>query len=272
MKISFLGGGNMASALIGGMLKQGFSAPDIQVVDLFDGARERLQQTFGVRAIAAPDDAFLNCDVLVFAVKPQQLHEALAPLVGRLGKQLVISIVAGLRMADISRWLGGYANMVRVMPNTPALIGQGMAGLYAAPQVSTAHRDAAARILGAVGETVWLESEAQIDAVTALSGSGPAYVFHFIEALQAGGEALGLTAETARKLAIQTLVGSAALAAQSPDSPATLREKVTSKGGTTAAALHVLGEAGFISLMGRALDAASARSVELGDQLGHDSQ
>lgn len=271
MKISFLGGGNMASALIGGLLQQGFAATDIQVVDLFEAARERLQKDFGVRAVAAPDDTFLSCDVLVLAVKPQQMREALAPIAGHLRQQLVISIAAGLRLADIGRWLGGYTNMVRVMPNTPALIGQGMAGLYANPGVSAAHRDAAARILGAVGKSVWLDDEGQIDAVTALSGSGPAYVFHFIEALQAGGEALGLSAANARELAIQTLVGSAALAAQSPESPAVLRERVTSKGGTTAAALDVLGRDNFVDLIGRALAAAATRSTELGDQLGRDS-
>jgi pyrroline-5-carboxylate reductase len=271
MKISFLGGGNMASALIGGLLKQGFGAADIQVVDLYEPARERLQANLGVRTLAAPDAAFLDCDVLVLAVKPQQMREALAPITGKLGQQLVISIAAGLRLGDISRWLGGYANMVRVMPNTPALIGQGTAGLFANPGVSASHREAAARILGAVGKSVWLENEGQIDAVTALSGSGPAYVFHFIEALQAGGEALGLSADTARQLAIQTLVGSAALAAESPESPAVLRERVTSKGGTTAAALDVLARGDFMNLMQQALAAASARSTELGDQLGRDS-
>lgn len=270
MKISFLGGGNMATALIGGLLKQGFLAADIQVVDLYEPARERLLADFGVRAVAAPDAAFLAGDVLVLAVKPQQMRETLAPVAGHLAQQLVITIAAGLHLADISRWLGGYANMVRVMPNTPALIGQGVTGLCALPGVSEAGRAAATRILGAVGATVWLTEESQLDAVTALSGSGPAYVFHFIEALQSGGEALGLPTETARALAIQTLVGSSALAASSSDSPAVLRERVTSKGGTTAAALQVFADGNFMALVERALAAAAARSAEMGEQLGRD--
>lgn len=270
MKISFLGGGNMASALIGGLLKQGFVPSDIQVVDPFEAARARLQADFGVRAVAQPDAAVLACDVLVLAVKPQQMQEALRPFKGKLDHPLVITIAAGMRLADVSRWLGGYANLVRVMPNTPALIGQGAAGLFADASVSPAGREAAARILGAVGTCVWLEDERLLDAVTALSGSGPAYVFYFIEALQASGEALGLPAATARQLAIQTLVGSSALAAGSSEAPAVLRERVTSKGGTTAAALDVLAAGGFPDLIGRALAAAAARSTEMGDQLGRD--
>jgi pyrroline-5-carboxylate reductase len=268
MKISFLGGGNMATALIGGLLKQGFQATDIQAVDFYEPARERLQADLGVRALAAPDAQFIACDVLVLAVKPQQMREALAVFAGQLQQQLVISIAAGLRMVDLARWLGDYHRLVRVMPNTPALIGQGVTGLCAHPSVNTDGREAATQILGAVGDTVWLEQEAQLDAVTALSGSGPAYVFHFIEALQAGGEALGLTAETARVLAIQTLVGASALAASSVEPVSVLRERVTSKGGTTAAALDVLGKADFLALIGQALNAAALRSVELGDQLG----
>lgn len=270
MKITFLGGGNMASALIGGLLKQGFAAADIQVVELYEAARLRLQQDFGVRALEALDAAALDCEVLVLAVKPQQMREALAPLVGRLSGQLVVSIAAGLRLADISRWLGGHALLVRAMPNTPALIGQGVTGLFADASVSATQREAVDRIMAAVGSSVWVEKEALIDAVTALSGSGPAYVFHFIEALQAGGEALGLPAETARSLAIQTLVGASALAASSAESPAVLRERVTSKGGTTEAALKSLAAAGFSGLIGEALAAAAARGQELGDLLGKD--
>jgi pyrroline-5-carboxylate reductase len=268
MKISFLGGGNMATALIGGLLKQGFVAADIQVVDLYEPARLRLQSDFAVRAVAEPDAAFLVCDVLVLAVKPQQMCEALKPFRNQLTRQLVISIAAGLRLADLSRWLGGYANLVRVMPNTPALIGQGIAGLCADASVSSVGQGAATRILGAVGDTVWLENEGQLDAVTALSGSGPAYVFHFIEALQAGGEALGLPTETARVLAIKTLVGASALAASSTEPASILRERVTSKGGTTAAALDVLAAGEFPALIRQALMAAARRSEEMGDQFG----
>lgn len=271
MKITFLGGGNMASALIGGMLKQGFSATDIKVVELLETSRERLKQNFKVHTLAALDATALEYDVLVLAVKPQQMHEALAPFAGSLHHQLVISIAAGLRLRDLSRWMGGHNKLVRAMPNTPALIGQGVSGLFAEENVSAADRDTASRILNAVGSSVWVDSEDLIEAVTALSGSGPAYVFHFIEALQEAGESLGLNAETSRKLAIKTLVGASALAAQSEDTPAVLRERVTSKGGTTEAALRSLATDNFPAIITRALKAAAMRGKELGEILGQDT-
>ncbi|WP_041657589.1 pyrroline-5-carboxylate reductase [Azoarcus sp. KH32C] len=268
MKISFLGGGNMATALIGGMLERGFSASDIQVVDLQAENRERLASRFGVRAVGEVDDALLACDVLVLAVKPQQMKAALAPIAGRLAQQVVVSIAAGLRIADMGRWLGGYSRIVRAMPNTPALIGAGVTGLYADPSVEAAGREAAERVLAAVGTTAWIGDEAQMDAVTAVSGSGPAYVFHFIEALEAAGASLGFDGATARRLAIDTVLGAAKLAADSEESPAVLRERVTSKGGTTEAALKSLAESGFFDAIVRAVAAAEVRGRELGDQLG----
>lgn len=270
MKITFLGGGNMASALIGGLLKQGFKAADIQVVELLDAGRERLISEFGVRALAALDDVALDCDVLVLAVKPQQMREALAPVAGRLTRQLVVSIAAGLRLADLSRWLGGYTTLVRAMPNTPALIGLGVTGLYADESVSDVGREAVSRVMQAVGSSVWLQSETQMDAVTAISGSGPAYVFHFIEALQSAGEALGLTAETARALALETFLGAATLAVRSEESPAVLRERVTSKGGTTEAALRSMAADALPAIIARATEAAAKRGAELGAELGKD--
>jgi pyrroline-5-carboxylate reductase len=270
MKISFLGGGNMAVALIGGLLAKGYAASDIQVAEHHPESRERLAQKFGVRAVPALDDAALACDVLLLAVKPQQMREALAPLSGRLGSQLVVSIAAGLRLADLSRWLGGHRRLVRCMPNTPALIGAGITGLVADPSVDEAGRAAAEAVLAAVGEVVWIPAEARMDAVTALSGSGPAYVFHFIEALEAAGCGLGMEPATARRLAIGTVLGAARLAAESGESPATLRERVTSKGGTTEAALNQLAADGFLPLVARALAAAEARGRELGEQLGRD--
>jgi pyrroline-5-carboxylate reductase len=270
MKISFLGGGNMANALIGGLLAKGYAAGDIQVAELGAEGRERLSSRFGVRAVPALDDAALACDVLLLAVKPQQMREALAPLAGRLGPQLVVSIAAGLRMADLSRWLGRHRRLVRCMPNTPALIGAGITGLCADPSVDEAGRAAAEAVLAAVGEVVWIADEAQMDAVTALSGSGPAYVFHFIEALEAAGCGLGFDAATARCLALGTVLGAARLAAESGESPATLRERVTSKGGTTEAALKQMAADGLLPLVARALAAAEARGRELGDQLGRD--
>lgn len=274
MKISFLGGGNMAAALIGGMVARGFDGGDIQVVELNDASRDQLAHRFGVRATASADVQALACDVLVLAVKPQQMKAALAPLAGKLDAQVVISIAAGLRLADLGRWLGTggqpYTRLVRCMPNTPALIGAGITGLFADPSVDAAGRDAAERILAAVGSTVWIDDEAQMDAVTGVSGSGPAYVFHFIEALEAAGRAQGFDEATARKLAIDTVLGAARLAAGSDESAAVLRERVTSKGGTTAAALDHLARAGWHDALVGAVAAATARGAELGDLLGKD--
>ncbi|MDB5887324.1 MAG: Pyrroline-5-carboxylate reductase [Rhodocyclales bacterium] len=270
MKITFLGGGNMASALIGGMLQQGFAAHDIQVVELQESGRERLQRDFGVRAVDSLDAQALGCDVLLLAVKPQQMRAALAPLAGQLVRQLVVSIAAGLRLQDLSRWLGGYPTLVRAMPNTPALIGMGVTGLYADASVADEGREAVSRIMRAVGSSVWLDDEAQMDAVTAISGSGPAYVFYFIEALQAAGENLGLGAETARTLALETMVGAATLAVRSDESAAVLRERVTSKGGTTEAALRSMADDGLPAIIERATRAAALRGGELGLQLGSD--
>jgi pyrroline-5-carboxylate reductase len=270
MKITFLGGGNMASALIGGMLQQGFAADDIQVVELLPAGRERLQGEFGVRATESLDAQALDCDVLVLAVKPQQMRAALAPAAGKLVRQLVVSIAAGLRLQDLSRWLGGYPTLVRAMPNTPALIGMGITGLCADASVSAEGREAVNRVMGAVGKSVWLDSEAQMDAVTAISGSGPAYVFYFIEALQAAGENLGLAAETARVLALETFIGAATLAVRSDEPASVLRERVTSKGGTTAAALQSMAGDMLPALIARATQAAARRGGELGDELGRD--
>ncbi|MDY0037093.1 MAG: pyrroline-5-carboxylate reductase [Zoogloea oleivorans] len=270
MKITFLGGGNMAAALIGGLVKQGFKAADVQAVELSAEGRAKLESQFGVRAVEALDEQALACDVLVLAVKPQQLKAAVAPIAGRLTTQVVVSIAAGLRLVDIGRWLGDYHTLVRAMPNTPALIGAGITGLFADASVSAAGRAAAEQVLAAVGSTVWVTDEAQIDGVTAVSGSGPAYVFHFIECLQAAGESLGFDEATARKLAIDTVLGAAKLAADSDEAPGVLRERVTSKGGTTAAALASFAADGFPAIVTRAVAAAEARGRELGEQLGRD--
>lgn len=270
MRITFLGGGNMAAALIGGLIERGFAASDLQAIDLNADARKGLETRFGVRTADRVDAQVLACDVLVLAVKPQSMREALAPIAGQLTTQLVLSIAAGIRVDALVRWLGGYRRIVRAMPNTPALVGAGAAGLFADASVTVDERDAAARILGAVGSVAWLSSEPQVDAVTALSGSGPAYVFYFIEALIEGGEAIGLSREVARALAIDTVLGAAKLAAASEDDAATLRARVTSKGGTTAAALASMEQDDFKGLIARALAAADARGRELGDELGRD--
>lgn len=270
MKITFLGGGNMAVALIGGLLKQGFSAAAIQAVELSAEARERLTDTFGIRTTAVVDASALNCEVLVLAVKPQQMKEALLPLAGALKQQVVVSIAAGLRLADIGRWLGGYERLVRAMPNTPALIGAGITGLFAAPSVNPEERQKAERILHAVGTTLWVDEEAMIDAVTAVSGSGPAYVFLLIEALRDAALEQGFSADDAQRLALDTFLGAAKLAQQSPDDVAILRQRVTSKGGTTEQALLSLENDGVRAAMQRAVRAAQARGKELGDILGKD--
>lgn len=270
MKITFLGGGNMAKALIGGLRKKGYSAAGIQVIETLPENREMLSETFHVRCCAEVDAAALNCEALVLAVKPQQMRAALKPLAGKLTSQLVISIAAGLRLNDISRWLGGHRQLVRTMPNTPALIGSGITGLYADPSVDHEGRDKAEKILRAVGTTLWLAEEAEIDAVTAVSGSGPAYVFYFIEALQQAAEDLGFDSVEARILAIETFVGAARLAEQSQEPLSVLRERVTSQGGTTAAALDSFHESGIAAAILRGVRAADARSRELGDMMGRD--
>lgn len=270
MNITFLGGGNMANALIGGLIKQNFRPSDIRVIEPLSDNRERLASHFGVACFEKAEASLLACDVLVLAVKPQQMREALAPLAGRLAGQLVISIAAGMRLADIARWLGGHRRLVRTMPNTPALIGAGITGLYADASVDADGRGQAERILNAVGRTLWIGDEALMDAVTAVSASGPAYVFYFIEALRDAACALGFSEEQARLLAIETVVGSAALAANSTEDVALLRQRVTSKGGTTEAALNSLNADDFKAAILRAVKAADARGRELGDQLGKD--
>jgi pyrroline-5-carboxylate reductase len=268
MKILFLGGGNMAAALIGGMVKQGFAAPDIHVIDPVDDARARLAARFAVTGHARAEMAPAAPDVLILAVKPQQMRDALAPLGKQAAGALVISIAAGLDMMSLSRWLGGHRRIVRCMPNTPALIGAGITGLCALPEVGAADRALAERVLRAVGSTVWIDSEAQMDAVTAISGSGPAYVFLFIEALQQAAADLGFTPAQGRQLAIETVQGAAALAAQSDEPASTLRERVTSKGGTTEAALQMMAEMGVKDGIVSGCKAAEARGRELGKLLG----
>jgi pyrroline-5-carboxylate reductase len=270
MKITFLGGGNMASALIGGLLNHGFPAAEVAVIEIGAESRSRIEHTYGVRCYAEPDATALYCDALVLAVKPQQMREACASIRKHLKQQLVISIAAGLRLADLSRWLGDYARLVRAMPNTPALIGSGMTGLFAMAGVSEAERLGAERVLQAVGNTVWVSEEAQIDGITAISGSGPAYVFLFIEALQQAATVLGFTPKQARLLAVETVLGAAKLAAQSEEPAAVLRERVTSKGGTTEAALRAMAEHGFKEAIISGALAANARGAELGDLLGKD--
>ena len=270
MNICFIGGGNMAAALIGGLLGKGQAAASIRVVEPQTEARARLAAQFGVACVDRVGAVASLGEVVVMAVKPQQMRAAAEALQPRLTRELVISIAAGIRLADLSRWLGGYATLVRCMPNTPALVGAGISGLYASAGVDPAQRALAEAILGAVGATLWVREENQLDPVTAVSGSGPAYVFYFIEALQQAAQEMGFSAADARKLAVETFVGSAKLAAQSPEDVAVLRARVTSKGGTTERALASMDADRVRDLIVRALHAANQRAHELGEQLGAD--
>jgi pyrroline-5-carboxylate reductase len=268
VRIAFLGGGNMATALIGGLVARGTDARSIAVVEVSAAARERLGARYPVHIATAPDAALQRAEVLVLAVKPQDARAALASI--SIDRQLVISIAAGLTLDALSRWLGGHRKLVRCMPNTPALIGAGIAALYALPEVNAAERARAQSILAAVGEVVWVSEERLLDPVTAVSGSGPAYVFWFIEQLAESAAKLGLPADVSRELALHTVLGAAKLAASSGEPPAALRKNVTSKGGTTEAALKVFDEEKLAERFARALEAASRRATELGTQLAKD--
>lgn len=270
MNITFIGGGNMASAMIGGLIKQGWAPATLNVIEIAAGARAQLESRFKVKTAAAIDAASVRGDCVILAVKPQQMRDAARSLAGLLREQLVITIAAGIRVADLSRWLGGYARIVRVMPNTPALALAGISGLFAAPAVSAEDRKLAEQTLGAVGATVWFNSENDLDAVTAVSGSGPAYVFYFLEALERAACELGLETDAARKLALETFAGAVKLVAESGEAPATLRARVTSKGGTTERALLALEADQVTGAIVRAVRAAAERSRELGDELGKD--
>ena len=261
--VVFVGGGNMADALIGGMLKSGFAPGQVRAVEVDGAARRRLFEKYRIECLAEARGAIRAGEVVVFAVKPQQMREAASFSGLKPNANLVVSIAAGVTLGTLAGWLGGHAKLVRAMPNTPALIGAGVTGLYAMPGVSDAEKRQAEAILGAVGTTVWIENEALMDVVTAVSGSGPAYVFWFIEQLAAAGESLGLPGEVASKLALETVLGSAKLAAQSADPPAVLRERVTSKGGTTEAALKAFGEQKLAERFLRAVEAARDRGAEL---------
>jgi pyrroline-5-carboxylate reductase len=262
-KIAFVGGGNMAVAILGGLRRGGAPAERFVVVEPVAAQRERLKAELGIVALDAPTDSLSGCDLVVWAVKPQSFAEAAAACQGRLAGALQLSIMAGVRCTTIEAATGS-PRVVRAMPNTPALIGRGIAGLYARPAVTTGERLRAEHVLSATGSVIWVEREADLDAVTALSGSGPAYVFYFIEAMVQAGTEMGLDAATARQLAQETFSGAAALAMQSDESPATLRERVTSKGGTTYAAVTALQAAGVGPAFVQALHAAQRRAEELG--------
>ncbi|WP_296946077.1 pyrroline-5-carboxylate reductase [uncultured Massilia sp.] len=269
MKISFIGGGNMATALIAGLAGNVAQGADIHVVDPEPEALQRLHAAYGVTSAPDIGATVAASDVIVLAVKPQQMRDVALHLQSQLsGGPLLLSIAAGIRAEDLSRWLGGYGAIVRTMPNTPALIGQGVTGMVALAGVGAAQKEAADSIMRAVGLTVWLDEESLIDPVTAVSGSGPAYVFYFLEAMQQAARDMGLSAEQGRALALATFTGAAQLAAQSDEGVEVLRQRVTSKGGTTHAAISSMEAAGVKEAIVAAMKAAAARGRELGEELG----
>ena len=265
-RIAFIGGGNMASAIIGGLIRQGLPATQVMVVEPFEATRALLNSQHGVQAHPAPGPFLADADLIVWAVKPQSFREAAAPVAPLAGRALQLSVMAGIRAADIAA-ASGSARIVRCMPNTPALVGRGMTGLFDASG-APADRQLAETVIRTTGDVLWVEREELLDAVTALSGSGPAYVFYFLEAMQQAGAELGLTASQARRLAVGTFAGGTELAADSPEPLATLRERVTSKGGTTHAALTALEQAGVKAAFVKAMHAACVRAAELGDEFG----
>lgn len=266
--IAFIGGGNMASALIAGLIDAGLNASQIRVLEIQPQARAALIERYGIVASAKEDEVLTHANCVVFAVKPQQIAGICRDLAEKTKNSMIMSIAAGVRTADLSRWLNGHRNIVRAMPNTPSLIRAGISGLYACAEVDANGRELAQQLLEAVGKVVWVDHERELDAVTAISGSGPAYVFHFLEGLIAAGHQLGLNPEQSRELALETLVGAAKLAAGSDDSPTVLRTKVTSPGGTTQAALEIFAEAHWMETIADAARAADQRAQELGDNLG----
>ena len=262
--IAFIGGGNMATAIIGGLLRQGRPPASILVVDPGQAQRERLTAQ-GLRTLPGADATLSEAATVVWAVKPQQFKDAAQAASPFMGQALHYSVMAGLRTEDMARWLG-TGRIVRAMPNTPALVGQGVTGLFARGEVTADERAAIEALVAPTGALLWVEQEAQLDAVTAMSGSGPAYVFYFIEAMMQAGTDMGLSPDQSRTLALATFAGATTLTSHSDDPPAVLREKVTSKGGTTYAALTHM--AGIKEQFIQAIQAARQRAGELGDEFG----
>ncbi len=271
--IGFVGGGNMAASIIGGLVSSGFSPDSIFVTDLDQDKLQKMQQDFGICPVSSNAELVEKSSCVVLAVKPQVFRTVLQDMLEavQLHKPLVVSIAAGIREKEISRWLGGDLAIVRTMPNTPALVQAGVTGMFANDKVSKQQRDFADTVLSAVGSTVWLQEERQLDAVTAVSGSGPAYFFLIMEAMESAAQELGMDEKTARQLVLQTAFGAAKIAVQSDESPITLRQKVTSPGGTTEQGVLALESGGVRQAFESALKAAENRSIELGDILGEDA-
>ena len=271
-RLAFVGGGNMARSLIGGLVASGYSPKNITAADPSAAPLEALAADFGVQVTDDNNAAIDGADAVIFAIKPQIMRQVSLAAVQAVQRRrpLILSVVAGIRESDIARWLGGGLSIVRTMPNRPALFGHGATGLCANALTDADDRKTAETIMSACGETVWVEEEAQMDLVTALSGSGPAYFFLLMEVMEGLGRELGLSAETAHLLSVQTGYGATLMARDSEESLETLRQQVTSAGGTTAAALAELERGGFGELMRRAITAAQVRSLELAQEFGKD--
>ena len=265
--IAFMGGGNMATAIISGLLKRGWTTAQLDVVEPLEAARQKLQADLGIAAQSTAGAFLQQASLVVWAVKPQTFAEATSQARAHVGNALHLSVAAGIPSQSIANWLGTQ-RVVRSMPNTPALIGKGITGLFARPAVTATDRQLVQDVMDTTGQWLWLEQEAQLDAVTAISGSGPAYVFYFLEAMTEAGVQMGLRPEQAYQLAIATFSGAAELARSSSDSAEVLRQKVTSKGGTTYAAITSMDESNLKALFGRALHAAGKRAAELGAEFG----
>ncbi|HSV47283.1 MAG TPA: pyrroline-5-carboxylate reductase [Ramlibacter sp.] len=265
--IAFIGGGNMASAIIGGLLRQGLAPAQVEVVEPFAQARDRLRQQFGIDAQEHAGPGLARAGLVVWAVKPQTFKEATAAVRAHTSAALHLSVAAGIRSDSIAQWLGSE-RIVRSMPNTPALVGQGMTALFARAGVGAPDRAWVERVIATTGEHLWVDQERQLDAVTALSGSGPAYVFFFLEAMTQAGVEMGLPREQALRLAVGTFAGASALARASDEPPEVLRQQVTSKGGTTYAAITSMEQDGVQALFRKALHAACQRAEELGNEFG----
>jgi pyrroline-5-carboxylate reductase len=271
--VGFIGAGNMARSLAGGLLARGWPASRVLLADPDPGQRRLAEEALKVRTTADNDEVVARAQLLVLAVKPQVMAAVARGIAGALARHrpLVISIAAGIRLADLSRWLGTELPLVRAMPNTPALVGAGACGLYANPLADAGARAAAEAVLRAVGDAVWLDDESQLDAVTALSGSGPAYFFRFMEALERAGVEQGLAPAVARRLVLATAHGAARMALESGENPAVLRARVTSPGGTTERGLRALEEGGLPDLIRAAVRGATERARELADTFGRDA-
>ena len=271
-RIAFIGAGNMASALISGLIADGTAKDLIIASDPNTDQRSHLHDSYGICTVDNNAEAISDADVVVLAVKPQLLQQVCNELSSHLKDKhcLIVSIAAGIRCSTMSKWLNSDLPIVRCMPNTPAMLQVGATGLYATDNVSNEQRDQAERILRAVGITLWINEEADIDSVTAVSGSGPAYYFLMMEAMQAAAEKLGLPAETAKLLTLQTALGAARMALESQDDPATLRQKVTSPGGTTEQAILSFEANGLRDIFEQAMTAARDRSISLSEQLDKD--